>query len=59
MKVWEIREDWDNRHGYKRPSMRGYKEDSYDEAYECGYEDGYKAAMSDVKHSHGERGGRY
>lgn len=59
MRMWEIRENSDSRYGRKDSSgmsgMRGYKDDSYDDAYDCGFEDGYNKAMKEMRHSYGER----
>lgn len=57
-RMWEIRERHDEgRYGHRMGKRES--EHDLDKAYECGFEDGYEAAMKEMKHSYGERRGRY
>ena len=61
-RMWEIREHDSDREREGRYGHRMGKRDvdhEVEKAYECGYEDGYEAALKEMKHSYGERRGRY
>ena len=54
MRMWEIREDYDNRRSRRDDDDRrdyryGMRTTSKD--YECGYEDGYEDAMKEIEKS--------
>ena len=66
MRMWEIRESHNGRHGYgetegygRSRGMGHYKESELKEAYECGYEDGYEDAMKEFEHKSYGRMKRY
>ena len=48
MKMWEIRENDEYRHGHRGMRDRDDYEDSYEEGYERGYKDGYSKAMRET-----------